>query len=96
MFQLGKADRKAIQLMGLPGLQPPRRILIDPDELIEERGTDQGSKKYRSACPSSAHYASSKQLSSYAHALRSNVRTIMAQVAKHSAGSSPSDICPQP
>uniref|UniRef100_A0A9J2PH42 alpha-1,2-Mannosidase n=1 Tax=Ascaris lumbricoides TaxID=6252 RepID=A0A9J2PH42_ASCLU len=78
------------------GEQPPRRILIDPDELIEERGTDQGSKKYRSACPSSAHYASSKQLSSYAHALRSNVRTIMAQVAKHSAGSSPSDICPQP
>lgn len=78
------------------GEQPPRRILIDPDELIEERGTDQGSKKYRSACPSSAHYASSKQLSSYAHALRSNVRTIMAQVAKHSAGSSPWDICPQP
>uniref|UniRef100_A0A915BGC4 alpha-1,2-Mannosidase n=1 Tax=Parascaris univalens TaxID=6257 RepID=A0A915BGC4_PARUN len=78
------------------GEQLPRRVLIDPDELIEERGTGEGNKKYRSACPNSADYASSEQLSSYAHALRSNVRAIMAEVAKHSAGSSPSGTCPQP
>ncbi|KHN83235.1 ER degradation-enhancing alpha-mannosidase-like protein 3 [Toxocara canis] len=79
------------------GEQPPRRVLIDPDELIEESGVDESSRKYRSACPNVAQYGSPEQLSNYAHALRSNVRSVMAQIIKQNAeSSSSSSTCPRP
>ncbi|VDK48274.1 unnamed protein product [Anisakis simplex] len=75
----------------------PRRVLIDPDELLQEKDMADNERKYRSACPNIVDYSSSEQLTNYANALRSNIRAIMSQIVKQSDGAQQSSsTCPQP
>uniref|UniRef100_A0A0N5AWZ4 alpha-1,2-Mannosidase n=1 Tax=Syphacia muris TaxID=451379 RepID=A0A0N5AWZ4_9BILA len=69
----------------------PRRILIDPDEVMDKSSE----KRYRSACPIEPLSNSLEQVSGYAHFLRLKVRNIISKLTRQSASAN-SASCPRP
>lgn len=70
----------------------PRRMLIDPEEIMDETNE----QRYRSACLIEPLSNSPDQVTGYAHFLRLKVRNIMAELTRHSSEPTMSAKCPQP
>ena len=62
-------------------IQPPRRLIIDPDELLQE-DRENGGKASRSACPNT-RIEFRGEMSSYAKLVRGRVTILLGQIAKN-------------
>lgn len=63
-------------------LQLPRRLIIDPDEIIDDENA-MIAKKFRSACPTVIN-EKHDNLPAYAEGLRNTVQNIVSELAKNS------------
>ncbi|MFH4983922.1 hypothetical protein AB6A40_010631 [Gnathostoma spinigerum] len=75
----------------------PRRVIIDPDELMSDTTKDRSKKQYRSACPTSTtEHHTSAELSNYGHTLRARIQIIMQELTRQTSNDEESETCPQP
>lgn len=68
-------------------LQLPRRLIIDPDEIIDDENAMMA-KKFRSACPATMINEKYDNLPAYAEELRNIVQNVVSELTKNSESSS--------
>lgn len=64
-------------------LQLPRRMMIDPDEIIDDENA-MITKKFRSACPAVTINEKYDNLPAYAEELRNIVQSVVSELTKNS------------